>query len=312
MALPTWTPDLASLELLLAVAELGSVGKAAAAQHISQPSASARLDRLERQLGVALLVRTSRGSALTPTGEAVLAWARDVVGAARTLTDGVSALRAGQRARLRVAASLTIAEYLLPQWLLRLRNQRHELEIAVAVANSHDVCERVQSGAADLGFIETPDPPAQLQCREVGTDQLALVVAAKYPLAARAAEGISARDLLGQPLLLREPGSGTRDTFLHALHEALGPDVEPDHPTELGSTTTIIATALAGGGIGVVSSRAVVAEVAVGRLVELHVADLHLQRKLRAVWIGRHPSDIAEDLITIAARATHGRRHHTV
>jgi DNA-binding transcriptional LysR family regulator len=70
--LPTWTPDLPALDLLLSVAELGSVGKAAAAHGISQPSASARLSRLERQLGVAVLVRGSHGSTLSPAGQAVL------------------------------------------------------------------------------------------------------------------------------------------------------------------------------------------------------------------------------------------------
>ncbi|MGH8960286.1 MAG: LysR family transcriptional regulator, partial [Jatrophihabitantaceae bacterium] len=274
MPLAPWTPDLAALDLLVSVAELGSVGRAAAAHRISQPSASARLSRLERQLGVPLLVRTSRGSTLTPSGEAVVAWAHGVVDAARILTDGVGTLRADQSARLRVAASLTVAEYLMPPWLLALRRRNPGLDVAATVANSHDVCERVRAGAADLGFVEMPAVPAGLTAEQVGTDRLALVVAADYPLAARARSGVRARDLRDQPLLLREPGSGTRDTFLHALALVLGDEPPLPHATELGSTTTILATARAGGGVAVVSARAAAGDLTSGALVEIAVPDL--------------------------------------
>ena len=107
--LPPWTPDLASLDLLLGVARTGSIARAAEEHGLSQPSASTRLSRLERRLGVALLVRATSGTTLTPTGEAVAAWAADVVAAAHQLTDGVSALRAIADARLSVAASQSTA-----------------------------------------------------------------------------------------------------------------------------------------------------------------------------------------------------------
>src|SRR6185437_4757501 len=110
----------------------------------------------ERRLGVALLVRTSRGRTLTPPGEAVATWARQVVDAAHTLTDGVSTLRGDRGARLRVAASLTVAEYLMTPWLLAFGRRHPDVEVAATVENSHEVCARVLAGTADLGFIETP------------------------------------------------------------------------------------------------------------------------------------------------------------
>lgn len=312
MPLPPWTPDLPALDLLLSVAELGSVGRAAAAHGISQPSASARLAHLERRLGVALLTRGPRGSRPTPAGEAVLAWARTVVDAAAALADGVATLRADQHARLRIAASLTVAEYLVPQWLLTLRRRHPNLEVAVSVHNSAGVLEDVRTGAVDVGFVESPTLPPGLAAEHVGDDRLALVVAAGYPLAARARDGVRARELLDQPLLLREPGSGTRDTFLAALRDAVGDAVVEGglpHATELGSTTTIVTTARAGGGIGVVSALAVAAEIAAGSLVELRVADLELARPLHAVVPGRPAGDLAAELITLArAGATTGAR----
>jgi DNA-binding transcriptional LysR family regulator len=298
--LPAWTPDLATLDLLLSVAELGSVGRAATAHGISQPSASARLSRLERRVGVALLVRTSRGSELTPAGEAVATWSRTVVDAAQLLTDGVLTLRADRTARLRVAASLTVAEYLMPPWLLALRRANPGLAVAASVANSAEVCARVLAGDADLGFVEMPSVPSGLSAVQVGTDRLTLVVAPDYPLAAREASGVSARDLRDQPLLVREPGSGTREVFLQALATALGTRPALPHATELGSTATILATARAGGGVAVLSARAAAADLRAGTLVEIGAPELDLARPLHAVFLGRRPSPLADELIKLA------------
>jgi DNA-binding transcriptional LysR family regulator len=311
--LPSWTPELATLDLLLSVAELGSVGKAATAHGISQPSASARLARLERRLGVPVLRRSTRGSTLTPAGEAVVTWARTVVDAARTLTDGVHTLRADRSARLRVAASLTVAEYLLPPWLLALRRRSPGLDVAATVANSRDVCAAVRSGRADLGFVETPGVPTGLSARRVGSDRLALVVAAAYPLAKRSGR-LRPRDLSELPLLLREEGSGTRDTFLDALAAAVGERPQLPHATELGSTATILATARAGGGVAVLSARAAAADVDAGVLVEVDVPGLVMRRPLHAVWLGKQPSALATELIELAAGASRAeqdaRREH--
>jgi DNA-binding transcriptional LysR family regulator len=308
--LPPWTPDLPALDLLLSVAELGSVGKAAAAHRISQPSASARLSRLERQLGVTVLARTSRGSSLTPAGEAVLAWAAGVVEAARSLTDGVESLREVAHARLRVGASLTIAEYCMPPWLLALRRRHPDVEVAATVANSQGVCDRVRSGQVDIGFVESPEVPAGFSTRVIGSDRLVLVVAPDYPLAAHAGRGLAARDLLQLPLLLREPGSGTRDTLLHALAEAFGggPPEFP-HAVELGSTSTIVATARAGGGVAVVSARAVAGDLAAGTLVEVPVHDLDTERPLTALWMGRSPTHLAAAVVATACAAGGERLH---
>jgi DNA-binding transcriptional LysR family regulator len=302
--LPPWTPDLPALDLLISIAELGSLGRAAAAHQISQPSASARLARLERQVGAALVARGARGSALTLTGEAVVAWARPVIESARQLSNGIATLRADRSARLRVAASLTVAEYLVPQWLLLLRRSHPDLEAAVEVVNSHGVVEHVRAGLVDLGFVETPDPPPGLHTTRVGRDRVTLVVAADYPLAARAGRALHPREVLDQPLLLREPGSGTRETFLSAVGADTAEPRRPAHTVELGSTATIVATALAGGGIGVVSARAVVRELAACSLVELRLDGISLERPLHAVWADRRPGPLAAELIELARGTT--------
>lgn len=297
--LPTWTPELATLDLFVSVAELGSVGKAAAAHGMSQPSASARLARLERQLAVPLLVRSARGSQLTPNGEAVLAWATSVIQSATALIQATEALREATDTRLRVAASLTIAEYCLTPWLLALRRKHPSVHVGVTVANSHEVCQQVKAGQVDIGFIESPDIPHGFTSAQVGSDRVTLVVSPRYPLAARAAKGLRPHELPDLPLLLREPGSGTREAFLAGLSAALHSHIETPHALELGSTSTIIATARAGGGVGVVSARAIAADLAAGTLVEVPAHELSTVRPLTAIWTGRLPTPLASELIQL-------------
>ncbi|MEV4439278.1 LysR family transcriptional regulator, partial [Streptomyces sp. NPDC049577] len=129
-------PDLGSLELLLAVARLGSLGRAARELGITQPAASGRLRAMERLLGVALVERSPRGSRLTATGVLVTDWARRVVEAAEAFDAGAQALRARRDSRLRVAASMTIAEYLLPGWLIALRAQWPDTAVSLLAGNS--------------------------------------------------------------------------------------------------------------------------------------------------------------------------------
>lgn len=297
MPLPPWTPDLASLDLLISVARLGSIGRAATAHAISQPSASARLSGLERKVGTSLLNRSTAGTQLTPAGEVFVAWAQQVIDAAQKLSDTVQTLRADQRTHLRVAASLTIAEYLLPTWLLTMRRQHPGLQVSVDVANSADVCHAVLTGHRDLGFLESPAVPKQLSRRRIGTDRLAIIAAPS-----NRAPALSPDQLQRMPLLLREEGSGTRDTFLNALRRALGTTPALEQATSLGSTTTIIATARAGGGIGVVSARAVATDLKAGTLVELDPGTLDLHRPLHAVWNGRVMTEAAKSLVHIAGR----------
>lgn len=298
-ALPLWTPDLPALDLLISIAELGSLGRAATVHQISQPSASARLARLERLVGAVLVRRGPRGSSLTLTGEALLAWARPVVDSARQLSEGIATLRGDRSASLRIAASLTVAEFMVPQWLQLLRGHHPDIGTAVHVVNSHDVVEQVKAGAVDVGFVETPAPPPGVHARWVGQDRLTLV-AAHDSLLAAAGRPLRLSELVDEPLLLREPGSGTRDTFLFALNVEGGERSWLGHWIELGSTATIVATALAGGGVGVVSARAVAREIAEGTLVELRLEKLNLVRPLHAVWVGPRLGALAAELIEIA------------
>ncbi|MBM9468312.1 LysR family transcriptional regulator [Nakamurella leprariae] len=299
-------PDLADLQLLLAVQRAGSLGAAGVALGISQQAASARIRALERRVGFPVLVRTRRGSRLTDAGGLLAQWADAVIRAATELDTGITSLRGERDAHLRVAASLTVAEHLMPRWLLALRDDQLALghaptSIELAAVNSETVVRRVRDAEVDLGFIESAQPPVDLPARVVAIDELVLVV----PPGHRWAGGsIPPARLAATALISREAGSGTRE----ALDTALAPFRDPDHPVapalEASSTAGVRAAIVAGTAPGVLSVLAVADDLALGRLVRVPVTGLDLHRRLHAVWrSGAHPpAGPARDLVALAAR----------
>jgi DNA-binding transcriptional LysR family regulator len=248
---------------------------------------------MERQLGVALVDRSPRGSRLTDAGALVTDWARRVVEAAEAFDAGAQALRDRRDSRLRVAASMTIAEYLLPGWLLALRAQRPDTAVSLLAGNSAAVAERLLADEADLGFVEGLTVPAGLDAAVVAHDHLIVVTAPGHPWARRR-RPLAADELAATPLILREKGSGTRQV----LDAALGGLARP--LLELSSTTAVKAAAVGGAGPAVLSELAVGDELALRRLVRVPLDGVTLERSLRAVWpTGHRPTGPARDLLSL-------------
>src|SRR5712675_641436 len=235
MPLPVRVSDLTGFDLLLSVARTGSIGRAATEHGVSQPAASARMRLLEGQLGLALIERSPRGSKLTPAGALVAGWAQAAVDAAESLDAGLTALRRERDSRLRIAASMTVAEYLLPTWLTALRAVDPGAIVALSAVNSAEVAQAVLADTADIGFVEAPGVPGGLHAEPVGRDSLTLVVAPAHPWTRRRA-GVPAAELARTALVSREAGSGTRGYLEEALRAQAGLAWVPP-AAELSSTT---------------------------------------------------------------------------
>jgi len=293
-------PELDALELLIAVAATGSLGRAGVERGISQPAVSARIQRMEQVVGLPLVQRSARGSSLTSAGALVADWARDVLNAAAVLDAGIASLRSGRDGRLKVAASLTVAEHLLPRWLVRLAAEHPQTTVSLDAVNTAEVVRQVLAGDVQLGFVEGPGLPEGLDGQVVGRDELLLVVPAGHPWTRRA-RCVTAGELAATRLVQREPSSGTRT----ALESALG-DHAPLAPPllELSSTSAVRSAVLAGAGPAVLSSLAVSEDLSARRLVRVGVSGVDLSRSLRAVWpVGQRLSGPARDLLAIAQRA---------
>lgn len=298
MTLPPGTPDLAVLDLLVSVADTGSLGAAARRHAMSQPAASMRISALERRLRVRLLDRGPTGSTLTDAGRTAVVAARTVLDAARSFNDTVAALHRTDALRLRIAASKTIADHRMPQWLAALRGIRPDIAVSLEVDSTTQVEAMVRAGDADLGFVEGPHPPPDLGGRTLGADELLLVVGPAHPWATRA-EPVTLRELVATPLLWREPGSGTRDTVWEIL-SGYGPPAPP--AAELGSAVAIVAAARTGMAPAVLSSLVAAPELASGALRRVALAGaVVLDRQFRVIWRRAAPPAGAADLLVQCA-----------
>ncbi|GAA1232189.1 LysR family transcriptional regulator [Prauserella halophila] len=299
-------PDVESLRLLVLVGEHGSLTTAAERTGTTQPAASKRISALERRLGLRLLDRSHTGSALTADGRLVCSWADRVIEDVNRLVEGARALRRERSAQLSLAASLTVAEHLLPTWIGDLRRQLPDLHVGLQVLNSTRVCELARHGEIDLGFIESPRRLRELRSQTVARDRLVLVVAPGHPWARRRTP-IGAAELAATPLITREIGSGTRDTAEQALLTA---GLTPAEPLlELGSTAAVRSSVATGTGPALLSELVLAPELAAGSLREVATTGVELQRTLRAVWHPEAtPSGASADLLALAARAGRARR----
>ncbi len=278
--------DLGALRALREVGRHGSIAAAAAVLGVSQQALSARMRTLERTTGLALLARSPGGSHLTEQGRLVVGWAEDVLDAADRLAAGLRSIRSGVSQRLAIAASQTIAEHLVPHWLVELRGieqasaDHTPTVVELTVANSTRVLELVRDVKVRLGFIETPHLPSDLMTAHLRDDEMLVVTAPGHPWARRRAP---LADLAATPLVMREAGSGTRDTLTGHLG-AQRPPLTARIAMELGTSAAVRSAIAEGVGPGVLSRLAVRDDLVLGRLVAVEVEGPPLVRRLTAVW----------------------------
>lgn len=285
--------DLITVRLLVAIDELGSINAAARSLGITQPAASARLREFEARWRVPFAVRTARGTSLTDDGAAVAVWARKILREAAAMEAGLQALAGARAGDLDVAASLTIAEFLMPRWMSRLHAERPDVRPHLQMVNSETVLDSVRRGQSSIGFIENAVEPLGFEHRVVGYDTVLIAVRPDHPWARRRYP-IPAAQLRDASYVLREPGSGTRSTFERALR------MTPDVAFEASSTQALISAAIANVGPVILSALAIHDELDRGRLVAVE-SELNLRRPLAAIWTrGQRLSTSARDLLDIA------------
>ncbi|CUR59499.1 putative transcription regulator (LysR family) [metagenome] len=300
----THVPDLPALRLLVGVARRGSIGAAARASGITQQAASERLRAVEAQVGLTLLQRGARGSRLTPAGVVLVEWAGQLLATADELDAAIEGLRADRGRDLNVSASMTIAETLLPRWLVQLR-QRQEAgglratAVSLTATNSQQVAAAVLDGSAHVGFVEGLQAPGQLRSARIAVDELVLVASAASPLTRRRTAVIPL-EVAGMALTSREAGSGTRQVVEAAL--ARHGLTMAESTVELTTATAVREAVRAGSAPAFLSRRVVERDLASGQLAEVPTSGLELTRSFRAVWVGTAspPAGPARDLVAIA------------
>ncbi len=249
----------------LAVAESGSVSRAAEKLVVTQPSVSAALSALSKELGVALTERTGRTIRLTPAATAFAPFAADVIG---LLEQGKLAAREAAEPStrlLRIAAVTTAGEYVVPP-LLRAFSELHpEIDLTLEVGNRGRVFQQVLERSVDLAIGGSPPPGGRLTGRAFLENEIVLIAAPDHPLVRR--RSVPVAELAGLTWLVREEGSGTR----MLVEDFLGHhDLRPRTVT-LGSNGAIKQAVRSGLGVSLQSRVAVDLELESGVLATISV-----------------------------------------
>lgn|SRR5690348_3614145 len=267
--------NLHHLRVFARVAEEGGFTRAAQTLRLSQPAVSKAVRELERETGMPLFERAGRATRLTAAGEALFARARELFAVERSAEEELRALRGLSGGVLRVGASTTVATYLLFPYLARFREANPGVTLRVASANTRAIARALLERRLDIALVEGPVRHARIDVVPWREDELVLIVPPAHRLAAK--RSIELRELSGEPLIVREPGSGTRRVAERAL---AAHDVSPTVTLQLGSTEAIKQAVAAGLGLAFVSRFAVEEQVKLGRIAAVRVRESALRRML--------------------------------
>ncbi len=265
------------LAAFVAAVEAGSVHGAADTLQLTQSAVTKRLQALERRIDGRLLERGRFGARPTDLGRAVYPAAKGALQALGEVAGVVERSRAGGGMDLRLSASHTIGEYLVPGWLAAFRLHRPEIHPQLEIVNSPGALDAVREQRSDIAFVEGLDPLDGLDAVTVARDELAVVVSADHAWARR--RGVALGDLHSEPYLTREAASGTRAVATTVLAQA-GVELAPSLQA---ASLQSLKRALTGGGFTLISRLTVEAEQRDGTLVGLPIRGLGLERELRAV-----------------------------
>lgn len=266
------------LRIFRAVAEQGSFARAAEALHLAPPTLSLQVKQLAEVVGQPLFEQIGRRIYLTAAGRALAEAAVDVDDRLRRLAEDMAALQGVEKGSVRLAI-LTTVKYVVPKLLGSFAAAHPGIEVAMVVGNRDTLLQRLGANRDDLYILGQPPQDWNVVCEPFADNPLVVVAPPSHPLARERA--IDPRRLAGEPFILREPGSGTRAT-MQRFFDALGVPLRAR--LEVGSNEAIKQTVAGGLGLAVLSAHTVVAELALGELVQLDVQGFPLLRQWHVVY----------------------------
>ena len=253
------------LQVFYTVAKQLSFTKAAEQLFMTQPAVTFQVKQLEETFNARLFERSHGKIALTPAGKLVMDYAGKILGLSEEMEKRVAELSGAMGGPLLLGASTTIAEFILPQILGEFKAQYSQVRAHLTVANSETIVNRVADHSLDLGLIESPTNLPTVQIEVVCEDELVLICAPGYKFAKL--KSVKPQQIVGEPYVSREVGSGTRDFADNYLRECKVAPEDLNIVMELGSPVAIKGVVETGLGVSIVSRAMVAKEIKLGVLV---------------------------------------------
>lgn len=260
--------DQLDLRLFHAIAQLSNITRAAEAQHLSLPAASARIRALEAHAGVPLLHREARGVRLTPAGEAFLHHARGILRQTEQLRLDMREYARGLRGHVRIQGNTTAVTDILPAVLPAFLKANPKVNVEVQERQNPQIAMAVLDGTADVGIVSTRMEVPGLRAIHFSTDRLVLVVPCGHRFARR--KRIPFADTLGEPHVGMHAGSTLRE-HLSQVTALMGQTLH--FRVELSSFDALCHMVAAGVGIGVVPEMSARRHLATLPIVQVELAD---------------------------------------
>ncbi|HEY0161479.1 MAG TPA: LysR substrate-binding domain-containing protein [Edaphobacter sp.] len=275
------------LKVFRAVADAMSFRKAAEILHLSQPAVSQQIRTLEEETGARLFDRAGGDGrvsqiSLTEAGRLLLEYANRSAATLAEAQRALATLNHEVTGELKLGASTTIAQYLLPRILGAFLKQYPQVRMSMISGNTEEIAEAVAEEKVALGILEGPSMRRDLKAEPMAPDEMVLIVHPEHEWAQRKT-AISPAELAKAHLLLRERGSGSRRVVERALKEAGLPLRSLKIAMELDSTVAIISGVEADLGVGFVSRWAIDKALSLGTVRVVRVSGMRIVREFRFV-----------------------------
>jgi DNA-binding transcriptional LysR family regulator len=259
-----------------------SFSKTAEALHLTQPAITHQIRALEEHFGVRLFDRKKNEITLTKAGEVLFEYSKEILRLYEKAEESMSALVEVAKGRLRIGASTTLGEYVLPKLIVAFKRKYPKIEISLDIGNSAKIIDDVCNNRVDLGLVETPHVnKKELIVSKFIDDELLVIVSKDHPWANR--KEVTLEELKGEAFIFREEGSGTREVIERELANGGIKISELNIKMELGSPEAVKAAVEAALGISILSKWTVLKEERLNLIKSLRIKELRIFREFNFI-----------------------------
>ncbi len=275
--------DLWQLNIFCKVVELKGFSRAGKAVHLSQPTISSHIKDLEDHFGCRLIDRLSKEVVATKAGALLYDHARRILALKEETESALAEFQGKIRGRLTVGGSTIPGGYILPQIIGKFCRSHPDVQVALINGDTEKIIDDVRNGMIELGIVGARTADRKIHQERMVEDEMRLVVPAGHRWARR--RSVSVEELLQEPFIAREAGSGTLQSIQRSLSRKGYGTEDLKVAAEMGSTQAVIQGIKAGVGVSILSLIAVEEHIDAGRMIALKVAGLNLRRRF---YLTRH------------------------
>jgi DNA-binding transcriptional LysR family regulator len=273
--------NIKQLEVFVAIAATGSFSKAAEAACITQSTVSQHIATLEDSCGVKLFDRTRRGVITTEAGKVLLVHARRALKSLHETEQAILHFSRAEGVELAVGGSTIPGTYMLPKAIAALRENTPGITVKVAIGDSNEILAQLLAEQIEIGIVGTTTDNKLFSCEALGRDEILLVARKGHHWCRQS--GITAEELLQEPMIVRGKGSGTNDVVAAALGKLGVKTGELRVSAILSCSEAVKQAILAGCGVAFISEMAVRQELQQGGLVAIKIPGITMTRNFSLV-----------------------------